>query len=364
MSDTSKLDLSSIISISNKNNSILNELCRSVIERYPLGVIFSKKSPSNLNNINYDEDFCYYYFSFGLEQRCLLKRIDMCTGYINAKHDFPDYKQYFDDDIKVMKLYTNNQIYSICEPWSPPGIHSYVYTRKTAMTINSSDGSNDTSMSSSYMLGCFDLVDDVTLGITSFKRISYNVTTILPLLRVSTPESSSSILFSVRAISDDWFRHAFDALPNGIAIIDGMTIIHSNQQWNIIMSNVNKSYDNGDNNNNNNNDSNNRDNDNNMVSIINEWFTMMNGFNTSPSSLLTSAAWISSKKLPHDHQRHHHDYNDHHHDKDDSDNHQYYYDIGTYGIMMQEQRAVQVIVLRPTLNSVVKSAWKAVMTKD
>jgi hypothetical protein len=353
MSNTFLLDSSTIISISNKKNSILNEVCRSAIERYPLGVIFSKKSPSNLNNINYDEDFCYYYFSFGLEERCLLKRINMCTGYINAKHDFPDYKQYFDDDIKVMKLYNNNQIYSICEPWSPPGIHSYVYTRKTAMTINSSEGSNDTSTSSSYMLGCFDLVDDVALGITSFKRISYNVTTILPLLRVSTPESSS--IFSVRAISDDWFRHAFDALPNGIAIIDGTTIIHSNQQWNIIMSNINKSYDNGDNNkSDNNHESNNRDNDNNMVSIINEWFTMMYGFNTSPSSLLTSAAWMSSKKFPHHH---------HHHDEDDNDHHQYYYDIGTYGIMMQEQRAVQVIVLRPTMNSVVKPAWKAVMTQ-
>ena len=361
MSNIAKSDSSPTIAISNKNNSIFNDdvCCRSVIERYPLGVIFSKKSPSNLNNISYDEDFYYYYFSFSLEQRCQLKRSDMCTGYVNAKRDFPNYKQYFDDDIKVMKLYTNNQIYSICEPWSPPGIHSYVYTRKTAMTINNINSSNDNFRTSSYMLGCFDLVDDVALGITSFKRISYNATTILPLLRVCTPESSSTI--SVRMITDDWFRHAFDALPNGIAIIDRMTIIHSNQQWNIIMSNVNKSYDNGDNSNSgSDNNSNNRDNDSYIVSIINEWFTMIYGFNTTPSSLLTSAAWMSSKKLPN---HHHHDSIDDHHD-DNMDHHHYYYDIGTYGIMMQEERAVQVIVLRPTMNSVVKSAWKAVMTQD
>lgn len=168
-----------------------NLLYKAIFESYPFGVIFSKKGPTDLNVINYETDFCYFYFSPGIERYSLLKRAQLCDGKTNAKKDFPDYQAYFIDDCKVMRDYTGGKILSFCEPWSPPGICTFIYTRKTAFFSNWQ----------SYMLGCFDVVDDVVLGITTYKQ------------QKCENDSTSSWQMT---ISDKWFTAAFDALPNGM----------------------------------------------------------------------------------------------------------------------------------------------------
>jgi hypothetical protein len=191
----------------------LVKLCKAAVEYYP-GVIFSKRAPVDLNAVNYDTDFCYFYFSSGFEKRCFLKRSELCTGTVNAKRDFPDFKAYFDDDIKVMREYTDGKVLSFCEPWSPPGISSWVYTRKTALECKKA--AHD--MNESYMLGCFDLVDDITLGISKFKVI---------------PHDSSGPSITDDLFHDGWYYDAFNALPVGMAIVDPTSnkIIHANKYW-------------------------------------------------------------------------------------------------------------------------------------
>ena len=278
-----------------EKDGAMNVLCKTAFERYPFGVIFSKTAPSDIKTINFDTDFCYFYFSPGIEQRSKLKRIAMCTGTINAKRDFPDYKGYFEDDAKVMESYIDGKVLAFCEPWAPPGISSYIYTRKTALVAKNA----------SYMLGCFDLVDDVTLGIASFKVVAHNAAAEL------SPMSTIQI-------SDEWFKDAFDALPNGLALVqeDGM-ILRSNQQWKKATVGDGKTTSEED-----------------VVVTINQLFKE-HGFVPSAATLLTSAAWLTTKL-----------FNDQ------------LYDIGTYGIM-HENKAVQVIVLRPTMSSVAVPFWQA-----
>ena len=192
--------------------------------------------------INYESDFCYFYFSPGIERLSLLNRHSMCIGDVNAKRDFPDFVSYFDIDIKVVREFTDNRIFAICEPWAPPGIDSFAYTRKTA--IESRDRQ--------YMLCCFDVVDDVALGVAKFRRIaSHNAMSVVkPLTLVYSHEASNNE--GVKSITTDtdsrdaaWFCDAFESLPNGMIIVDyhpsssstatatmGISIRCANYHWN------------------------------------------------------------------------------------------------------------------------------------
>ncbi|MBX9924004.1 MAG: hypothetical protein K2Y01_07825 [Rhabdochlamydiaceae bacterium] len=261
-----------------------NLLCKSAFEHYPFGVIFSKKAPSNLDDINFDTDFCYFYFSPGLEDRCLLKRTGMCDGKTNAKRDFPDYKAYFEDDCKVMKHYTDGKVLSFVEPWAPPGIQSYIYTRKTALQ----------SECQNYMLGCFDLVDDVSLAIARFKRMPHNALAPLPPL-------------GSQEISDSWFNDAFQAFPNGLAVLQGQKILYSNKHWDAPIT----------------------------TQEIHHLFKN-HGFEIDDQVLLRSAAWISNIE------------------NSSGQN----YDIGIYGISL-ENTVYQVLMLRKTMRSATPPYWKA-----
>lgn len=272
-----------------KEQFFTENICKEAFERYPFGVIFSKTAPTNLDGINFDTDFCYFYFSPGFEQRCLLRRTAMCTGTVNAKRDFRDYEQYFTDDVKVMRDYSDYKVLAFCEPWAPPGIDSFIYTRKTAML---SDGS-------AYMLGCFDLVDDITLSIAKFKRITHDAYAPLsPISEASIPEI--------------WFSNAFDALPNGMAIIDLTTSsLYTNMQWDklsLFLDIENDCID--------------------AIDRINQLFNKY-GFSTTSLDLLSNAAWLTNIKTP------------------NGD----FCDIGTYGIHSNGSN-YQVVVLRPTMSSV------------
>ena len=195
---------------------------RLAFEVYPCGVIMAKGAPPDVEGrpINYQTDFCYFYFSPGLERLSQLNRQSMCAGDINAARDFPDYVSYFDIDIKVVREYTNNAVFAICEPWAPPGIDSFAYTRKTAIQ----------SSGRQYMLCCFDVVDDIALGVAKFRRIvSHNaMSDVKPLTLVYSHEASSNEGVTSIVASDtgadsrdiSWFCDAFESLPNGMIIVD------------------------------------------------------------------------------------------------------------------------------------------------
>jgi len=187
---------------------------REAFERFPFGVIFGKTAPSHCTapqyEIDYEKDFNYFYFSPGLEERSSLRRVDMLGG-TNAKRDFPvDYKQYFLDDLEVMRKFNNGSVKAFAEPWGPPGVVGdthFIYTRKTAMT----------SAHSSFMLGTFELVGGNVLGRESSPHaVEYDATAPLPTLN----ESSS--------IPAEWFVDAFNALA--VAALDG-TVLSTNQWW-------------------------------------------------------------------------------------------------------------------------------------
>jgi hypothetical protein len=264
----------------------MESICKEAFERFPLGIIFSKTAPNNCDDIgetfirsvylymccrydimsvtrmvelpmimcmvifmsDYDKDFCYFYFTSSFEDHIYLKRANMCDGVTNAKRDFVDYKAYFDDDIRVMKEYSDNKVLNICEPWSPPGISSHVYTRKTAM--QSQDGR-------SYMLGCFALIDDVVLGTTAFRRVPYSYNKLL------SPSGAIEI-------SPQWFVDALQSLPIGVVILDSNDlVVIQNTHWNELSKDL-------------------------SVSIINNLFNRY-GFATDSNSLLHNAAWITGK---------------------------------------------------------------------
>lgn len=259
-------------------------ICKTAFECYPFGVIFSKTAPSNLDTINFDMDFCYFYFSPGLEERCLLKRENLCDGKTNAKKDFPDYLAYFKDDCKVMQHYTDGKVLAFSEPWAPPGIQSYIYTRKTALL---SEGS-------SYMLGCFDLVDDITLGIAKFKRVPHNALRALPFQ-------------GLHEIPETWFYDAFMAFPNGMAIVLKNNTILYNKHW---LSEE-------------------------TIDSINQLFKEY-GFTVEGEALLTSSTWITNALKTLDGQS---------------------CDIGTYGIQVGDDIA-QVLILRPIMTSAANPSWQ------
>ena len=270
--------------------AILNatDIRKTAFEYYPLGVIFSKEAPNDLQNINFDTDFCYFYFSPSLEQLCQLKRADLCTGTINAKKHFPDYEAYFADDLKVVREFTDNKVLAFTEPWSPPGIDSWVYSRKTGFQSNKA----------MYMLGCFDLVNDTTLGIAKFKIISHNA-------------QASLSSMSTKPIPENWFIDAFNALPNGMAILDfDENVIHTNKQWEMSQSS-----------------NHNQD----LIASINQNFLSKH---FTKEDLLTSAAWLTNVTLPNGCS----------------------YDIGTYGIQEKDHK-YQIIVLRPPMQYVASPHW-------
>lgn len=255
-------------------------ICKEVIERYPFGIIFSKTAPdycrrfispdiSSPNQgsastqsassadeneesqspliIDYDKDFCYFYFSSSFESNILLQRRQMCDGKTNAKRDFADYIDYFNDDLRVMREYNNGKILCLCEPWRPPGIASFVYTRKTALHCD--DGS-------SYMLGAFGLVDDIVLGIAKFRRIPYSFDGILaPAGDITIP--------------DQWFYEAVLSLPVGM-------IIFNDSDEPVIRNNLSKSI--------------------NPVLSMQDVSNLFHPYNFSvdSNSLLSNAAWISN----------------------------------------------------------------------
>lgn len=178
-------------------------LCKESFERFPFGVIFSKTAPDNLQAVNTDTDFCYYYFSPGLEKRCSLLRANMLTGDTNAKRDFPtDFAQYFKDDTEVMTHFKHGGSKTFCEPWSPPGVVGsihFVYTLKTALQCESSI----------FMLGTFELVNDLMIGEVTAKDFDHNAHAPLPLLHHIENANKST------EIPDLWFQNAFSQLPIG-----------------------------------------------------------------------------------------------------------------------------------------------------
>jgi hypothetical protein len=269
-----------------KDETIFKE----AIERFPLSVIFSKTAPSNLDQLNYDTDFTYYYFSMGIERRSHLNRSKLCDGMTNAKKDFHDFNKYFDDDVNVIMNYKDGKLLYLCEPWSPPGISSFVFTIKTTLE----------SESKKYMLGCFDVVDDIVLGITSFKKIDYDGNA--PL----SPASSSGSKVPLK-----WFKDAFNALPYCFAIIYQNRVLYVNYQW--LQLSLRNNVE---------------------VNQINQLFHS-NEFPTNPIGLLNSSAWMTnisiSKSL---------------------------FDVGTYGIL-DNHKLYQVLVLRPTMSSTTRSRWQA-----
>ena len=297
-----------------------------VFERLPLSVIFCKKAPPDLSNIDYDKDFTYFYFSPAFESRCQLKRIDMCDDMTNAKTHFPtDYRTYFDVDCNVITNFTNGRVLSICEPWDPSGICTYVYTRKTTLHCHQSiDKDDEKGDESIYMLGCFDLVDDVVLGISSFKRIPYSSSSILPL------KGSINIPLS-------WFIDAFKALPNAMVIVSEY-ILETNNKWDEIIPNMMTNTVMI--------DSDGRSNLQTMamknidyVSAINKLFNSK-GFLTNYESLQESSAWLTSIVFPIDMKN-----TNTHIDTSMNNN---TYDIGTYGVKSNGQ-SYQVTMIRPTL---------------
>jgi hypothetical protein len=192
----------------------MEALYYNIIEQFPFGIIFAKAAPTNIDEsdfiVNYSQDFCYYYFSPLFDHYTSLQRKDMCSGTVNAARDFPDYVQYFDDDINVVKNYRHGRVLVICEPWSPPGMDSYVYTRKTALQ----------SKHGLFMLGVFAPVDDVILGVARYKRIN----------RHQLPINSNMLDKAI----EQWFYDAFQSLPIGLAIVDAVNskvVIDSNAMW-------------------------------------------------------------------------------------------------------------------------------------
>jgi hypothetical protein len=176
-------------------------LCKEAVERFP-GVIFSKTAPENLDEVDYETDFCYYYFSAGLENKCSLQRAIMLTGETNATRDFgADAKQYFVDDTEVMTKFTNGNAKCFCEPWNPPGVVGnvrFVYTLKTALNCGDK----------SFMLGTFDLVDDYMTGAESTMTVALDA-------RAALPPLHDQEKFNVPPIPDLWFQQAFSQLPLG-----------------------------------------------------------------------------------------------------------------------------------------------------
>lgn len=189
-------------------------LYKEAFERFPLGVIFSKLAPT-AQELGAESltGFTYYYFSPGIETRSSLQRIVMCNGDVTAQRDFPmDYEQYFRDDMDVIKLFRNGNIKSFCEPWSPSGVKGdvhFVSTFKTAFSCKSDD----------FMLGCFEMIDDLITGQVTSKTVPYDATSSLPPV-------------AAYEISDDWFEAAFAALPMGMLITDcSNRVVASNSYW-------------------------------------------------------------------------------------------------------------------------------------
>lgn len=200
------------------NQCQISLLCKEALERFPFGVVFSKIAPvvKSFDEIDIEKDFCYYYFSTGLEKRSALKRSNMCAGDINAKRDFPnDYIQYFKDDFKVVSEFGNGRVMAFCEPWSPPGVIGdvhFIYTLKTAINVESI----------SFMLGTFELINSTVLDNNTYSDIAveYNCNSELSAMNSAV-------------IPESWFQIAFDSLPIGLAIFDVTNgiILYSNDKY-------------------------------------------------------------------------------------------------------------------------------------
>eukprot|EP01033_Poteriospumella_lacustris_P014443 gene14443-10321_t len=125
----------------------------------------------------------------------------MLTGHTNAKRDFPtDFAQYFKDDTEVMTHFKHGGSKTFCEPWSPPGVVGsihFVYTLKTALQCESS----------SFMLGTFELVNDLMIGEVTAKDFDHNAHAPLPLLHHIENANKNT------EIADLWFQNAFSQLP-------------------------------------------------------------------------------------------------------------------------------------------------------
>ena len=132
----------------------------------------------------------------------------MLTGKVNAKRDFVDYEQYFLDDTEVMKRYCKGGVKAFCEPWSPPGVVSpirFVYTLKTALETEDK----------SFMLGTFQLVDELILGEVSSKVYAHDAHRSLPMLH-------DTVVHAVEPIPSIWFQNAFSQLPLGNYVLVGV----------------------------------------------------------------------------------------------------------------------------------------------
>lgn len=194
-------------------------LCKEAFEKFPFGVIMSKSAPNDLDNINPGTDFCYKYFSPGLEARSEYKREDMLTGAVNAKTKFaPDWDRILADDKRVMADYTDNKVMRFCEHWAAPGQPAgsipFVYAMKTALSFEQPlDLAHDESLlvrRESYMLCCFELIDDLMLGACSEKVVPHDALKEAPSM-------------GPLHIADNWFREAFHAWPYGLAIYNPST---------------------------------------------------------------------------------------------------------------------------------------------
>jgi hypothetical protein len=194
---------------------LISELCKESFERFPFAIILAKQAPEDLDHIQYDKDFCYFYFSPSLETRCSLKRSDMLTGSVNAKSKFaPDYERIFVDDVETMKVYTDHKVKYFCEHWAAPnntGAVPYVYAMKTAFTAGKD----------SFMLCITELIDELMLGNCTEKEIRYNAVADVPTIMMDNSFEYESN--PPHTISNSWFRAAFDHLPYGMMIYNKQT---------------------------------------------------------------------------------------------------------------------------------------------
>lgn len=95
-------------------------------------IIFSKLTPENINNFNYDKDFTYYYFNNSMYLLSGYSPRELCNGNHNAKIDFPiDYLKYFKDDIEIMVMNDISNPKIIIDPWKTYNRDNvFVYTIK------------------------------------------------------------------------------------------------------------------------------------------------------------------------------------------------------------------------------------------
>lgn len=163
----------------------LEKLVELTLRRAPY-VIFSKTAPKTLPHFESHFDFPNFFFNDAYQHVSGDSVVHMIGR--NARKDHPmSFEDRFLDDVAVCSCFEHPHVKVVVEGWKAPAVRTVVDSRRTAMAH---DGHQ-------YILGCLSLIDEIELGVTTFRAS--------PLAAAPLP--------ALAHINPGWYSSAFDQLP-------------------------------------------------------------------------------------------------------------------------------------------------------